>query len=72
MASPKTSCRQLPTDTKIKLIRAINAGESVAKAARRYHVNEDTAHSIMKKYKATSGKTPFADLWKLVWISIGK
>ena len=53
MKSPKTSHRQLPADTKNKLIGAVEAGESVAQAARCYDIKKDTAHSIMKKYKVT-------------------
>jgi len=53
MASPKTSRRQLPADIKNKLIGAIDAGESVAKAARHYHINENSACSIVKKYNST-------------------
>ena len=51
--SPKTSRQQLPTDTKNKLIGAVEAGESVAQAACRYDIKEDTARSIIKKYKVT-------------------
>ncbi|PPQ93392.1 hypothetical protein CVT25_015920 [Psilocybe cyanescens] len=53
MTSPKTGYCQLPSETKNKLIGAVDAGESIAQAARRYKVNEDTARSIIKKYKAT-------------------
>ena len=53
MKSPKTSRRQLPADTKNKLIGVVEAGESVAQAARCYDIKEDTACSIMKKYKVT-------------------
>ena len=54
MRSPKTtSRRQLPANTKNKLIGAVEAGESVAQAARCYDIKEDAACSIMKKYKVT-------------------
>ena len=51
MTPPKTSRRQHSPATKNRLIGAVEAGESVAKAAARLGLSDSTARDIIKKFE---------------------
>ena len=51
MTPPKTSRRQHSPAAKNRLIGAVEAGESVAKAAARLGLSDSTARDIIKKFE---------------------
>ena len=50
MTHPKTSCRQHSPATKYWLVGAVEAGESVSKAATQLGLTDSTAHDIIKNF----------------------
>ncbi|KAF5312429.1 hypothetical protein D9619_003837 [Psilocybe cf. subviscida] len=53
MAAKRRKGPEINEDTKNQLIGAVNAGQSIAKAARHYRINESTARNIVQKYRKT-------------------
>jgi len=51
MTHPKTSRRQHSPATKYWLVGAVEAGESVSRAATRLDLSDSTAHDIIKKFQ---------------------